>query len=81
MKTLLQRTPKVHDTLTQASYALLSLNDDSRYTGQYIIIYRQYQDNFKIVKRGLSPDGYSYTHSGIWQFWDADQAYDYIYND
>ena len=81
MKTLLQRTYKVHDTLLQASYALLNLNDDSKYAGQYIIIYRQYQDNYKIVKKGLSPDGYCYTDSGIWNFWNADQAHDYIYND
>jgi hypothetical protein len=76
---------KIHSNLCYAGHALLDLDSD-----KYIVIYSRSQGVFRIVKDGLSPDGYCYRNSGIWDYWTVqdikdimmqDSKPDYIIND
>lgn len=88
--TKLQSIKRTHKQLCYAGHALLDLDSDSNYTDKYIIIYSRSKNDYRIVKDGLSPDGYCYRNSGIWDYWTAqdikdirmqDNASDYIIND
>jgi hypothetical protein len=70
--TTLQSIKKVHYHIDDAGSDLLKLDADSKYTGKYIIIYSTSRDRYIIVKDGLSPDGYCYRNSNIWDYWTVD---------
>lgn len=79
--TTLQSIKKIHKNLCYAGHALLDLDADSKYTGKYIIIHSRSKNDYRIVKDGLSPDGYCYRNSGIWDYWTADDIYDIMMQD